>query len=193
MTRKEKHVRRLMIWSVALVTMLAAAFPAQAAFQSAYTDIDLNECLILHSDDFGSSWACPGYRGYPMRVAEGELRFTIGYGFNIDAEPFGGAQPLGPANRLGPEMEWRLSNATGRWVPIATIVRYLTQSPDAPDQMREVLVVTQLVEGATCHIAYADATADENAEELARAAADSTAGSFDCAEEPERLGNFAAW
>ncbi len=186
-------MRRLLIGLGVIGSILAATLPAQAAFQSAYTDIDLDACLVLDSDDFGTRWACPGYRGYPMRVAEGDRRFTIGYGFNLEAEPYRGAQALEPVNRLAPEMEWRLSNASGRWMPVATIVRYLTQAPDAPDTMREVLVVTQLVPGQTCHIAYVDVLANENAEQLAREAADSRAGTVDCTTAPERPGSFAAW
>ncbi|UXN74462.1 hypothetical protein N8D56_04770 [Devosia sp. A8/3-2] len=40
-----------------------------------------------------------------------------------------------------------------------------------------MLVVTQLAEGQTCHIAYIDALANDNANELARQAADK-AGKF---------------
>ena len=47
------------------VGLLAGALtaPAQAAFTSAYTDINLDQCLVLDSDDFGSTWSCPGYKG----------------------------------------------------------------------------------------------------------------------------------
>jgi hypothetical protein len=178
----------------ALLAGLAATFcaqPALAAFDSAYTDINLDQCLLLNADDFGASWACPGYRGYPLRIAEGDLRFLIGYGFNINDEPVG-PQTLPPFNTLGPRMEWRLSNATGRFFPIATIVRYRLDKSEEREA-GEVLVVTQLVEGNTCHIAYVDARANSNANELARAAADAS-GDFDCtSDEVEIIGTFSAW
>jgi hypothetical protein len=182
-------MRKAMLLGAASALLLA--MPAQAAFNSAYSDIDLDQCLVLDSDDFGTQWACPGYKGYPMQVSEGDLRFSIRYGFNIDKEPRG--QTLGPFNELGPKLEWRLSNASGRWLPIATIMRYHTADPESGENKGQVLVVTQLVEGNTCHIAYIDALANDNANELARQAADKS-GKFDCAkDEIETIGAFKAW
>ena len=178
----------------ALATLLifALAAPAQAAFQSAYTDINLDECLVLNADDFGASWACPGYRGYPLYVAEGDLRFMVSYGFGAPDAP-AATQTLPPFNYLGPKIEWRLSNALGGFIPVATILRYFTQTGTEGDKEGQVLVVTQLGEGKTCHIAYIDALANPNANELAQHAADK-AGNFDCAsDEVETIGEFKAW
>ena len=175
-----------------LAAALAVCFatPAQAAFNSAYTDINLDECLVLDADDFGASWACPGYKGYPLMVTEGDLRFSLVYGFGAKAAD---GQTLPPFNRLGEKLEWRLSNDLGRWMPIATIVRYHTADPETGEDKGQVLVVTQLVEGNSCHIAYIDAVANENANELAREAAD-TSGDFDCAnDEVEVIGKFEAY
>ena len=171
---------------------LAMVAPAHAEFTSAYTDLRLDtDCLVLDADDFGVSWACPGYKGYPVHVSEGDLRFAIVYGFNIDKEP--GGQTLGPFNELGEKLEWRLSNASGRWMPVATIVRYHTADPETGENSGQVLVVTQLAEGNSCHIAYVDARANSDANTLARQAAD-TAGSFDCATDSIAMpGKFTAF
>ena len=68
-----------------------------------------------------------------------------------------------------------------------------TADPETGENSGQVLVVTQLVEGNTCHIAYVDARANDNANELARAAADAS-GSFDCAsDDVEIIGKFTAW
>ncbi len=56
-----------------------------------------------------------------------------------------------------------------------------------------MLVVTQLKPGATCHVAYVDARANPDADELARKAADESARDFDCAGEPGFVGKFEAW
>lgn len=171
------------------IAIAALATPAQAAFNSAYTDLDLDTCLVLDADDFGASWACPGYKGYPLMVSEGDLRFSLAYGFN----PGDAWQSLPPFNRLGAKLEWRLSNDLGRWMPIATIVRYYTADPETGVDKGQVLVVTQLVEGNVCHIAYIDALANENANELAREAADKS-GDFDCdTDEVEVIGAFEAY
>jgi hypothetical protein len=43
-----------------------------------------------------------------------------------------------------------------------------------------MLVVTRLPPGAVCHVAYIDVTANPEANELARKAADELARGFDC-------------
>ena len=182
-------MKRLHAGLAALIAILAT--PAHAAFNSAYTDIDLDECLVLEADDFGASWTCPGYKGYPLMVREGDLRFSLAYGFSID--PSDRWQTLPPFNHLGEKLEWRLSNELGRWMPVATIVRYFTADPETGKDKGQVLVVTQLVEGNSCHIAYIDALANADANVLARAAADKS-GSFDCAsDEVEIIGKFEAY
>lgn len=181
----------LTISAVMLLGPVPAAL-AQSGFVSAYTDLRLEECLVLEADDFGASWSCPGYKGFPLMVQEGDLRFSLSYGFDAD-ESSAGFQTLPPFNRLGEKLEWRLSNALGRWFPIATIVRYHTAHPETGADFGEVLVVSQIAEGNSCHIAYVDAKANENANELARQAADA-AGDFDCAtDEVEVIGAFEAY
>ncbi len=180
---------------VAAAATLAMTLPAlaQSGFTSAYTDLDLDGCLVLEADDFGASWACPGYKGYPLLVREGDLRFSLAYGFEAEANSQHGTQTLPPFNRLGEKLEWRLSNASGRWLPIATIVRYHTADPGTGEDKGQVLVVSQIAEGNTCHIAYVDALANDGANELARDAAD-RAGNFDCANDtPEVIGEFSAY
>lgn len=186
---------RAVLGGIALVAgALCMGTPAlgQSGFTSAYTDLDLDQCLVLEADDFGASWACPGYKGFPLRVQEGDLRFSLNYGFDPDANSVG-FQTLPPFNHLGNKLEWRLSNASGRWMPIATIVRYFTADVETGEDKGQVLVVSQIAEGNSCHIAYVDALANKNANDLARQAADK-AGSFDCDnEEPEVIGDFTAY
>ncbi len=45
---------------------------------------------------------------------------------------------------------------------------------------KQMLVVTRLPPGAVCHVAYIDVTANPQANELARKAADELARGFDC-------------
>lgn len=172
--------------------VLALSAPAAAQqFDSAYTDLNLDDCTVIAADDFGASWSCPGYKGIPVYVAEGDLRFFVSFGFGAPDE-VAAVQTPPPFNTLGPKVEWRLGNASGGWKPFATILRYFTSLGDG-EKESQVLVVTQLVEGATCHIAYVDATANADANELAREAADELAGDFDCADAPEVIGDFEAW
>lgn len=157
--------------------------PAYAAVDSAYTEIDLDECLLLEADDFGASWACPGYKGFPLYIAEGDLRFFVSYGFDALDEP-ARSQTLPPFNTIHSTLEWRLSNETGNWKPFATILRYFTESGVESEIKGEVLVVTKIERGNTCHIAYVDtkllALPDANPNEIARSFADEYARDFDC-------------
>lgn len=164
-----------------------AALPAAAQdFDSTYTDLDINECTLLSTDELGAQWACPGYKGYPVYVAEGDLRFFVSYGFGALDER-AATQGLGPFNTLGPRIEWRMSNATGDWRPFATILRYLTEP--APDYRGEVLVVTTLGPYGVCQVAHIDARANPDANELARQMADLYGRNFDCSvREPEVIG-----
>lgn len=155
---------------------------AQAGFQSAYTDINLDECLVLKADDFGASFSCPGYKGFPLYIAEGDLRFFVSYGFGALDEMAAG-QTLPPFNTIGEKLEWRLSNKTGDFKPFATILRYYTQSGDGSEPDGQVLVVTKIEEGNTCHVAYIDARLTPNANEEARRWADEASESFDCQED----------
>jgi hypothetical protein len=177
---------------IGLLAALCLATPALAIdFSSDYTDVNLDECLVMSSDDFGSVWACPGYKGMPMYLAEGDLRFFVSYGFGADKER-AAEQTLPPFNYLGPKVEWRLNDAAGTWRPFATIARYFVTREEGEAE-GQVLVVTQIMPGATCHIAYVDAIANPDANELARQAADDMAPNFDCAKDPEIIGKFKAW
>ena len=106
------------------------AMPAAGRRSTAPIPISTSiNALVLDADDFGASWACPGYKGYPLMVAEGDLRFSSAYGFNV-AKESAGRQTLPPFNYARPKLEWRLSNASGGWLPVATIVRYFTADPE---------------------------------------------------------------
>jgi hypothetical protein len=168
--------------------------PASAQqIESSYTDLNLNiDCTVIESDDFGSTWACTGLKGMPVMVSESDLRMSVSYGLTSTTEK-AAKQKLQPPNRLGDKIEWRVSNAEGYWKPFASILRFITKGEEGkPDG--EVLVVTRIEAGATCHIAYVDALANPDAEALARSAADTKSKDFDCEKsEPEYVGKFEAW
>ncbi len=162
---------------------------------SVFTDLSLDACTIMRTDDFGTTWACAGYRGFPVMVAEADRRFALSYGLAPRQEK-AARQTLPPFNTVGGRIEWRLGRQPGQPMPVATIVRYrLDQGGESAGREGdggEVLVVTRLGEGQTCHVAYVDARANADADDLARTAAD-RAAAFDCATEPEIVGEFAAW
>jgi hypothetical protein len=187
-------VKSQFIASALYVALVASATPATAQqIESSDTDLDLNMlCTVIKSDDFGSTWACGGLKGMPVMVSEGDLRMFVSYGLTSTTEK-AAEQTLPPFNRLGDKIEWRVSNAEGHWKPFATILRFFTKGEEGEAE-GQVLVVTRIAPGATCHIAYVDALANPDADELARKVADEKAKDFDCATaEPEFVGKFEAW
>ena len=166
---------------VFLIGLLVALSQAQAQTNvtSDYTDINLDDCLVLNADDFGAAFACPGYKGFPLYIAEGDLRFFVSYGFGAPDE-MAAEQTLPAFNTIGEKLEWRLTNKTGDFKPFATILRYYTQTGDGSAPDGQVLVVTKIEPGNTCHIAYIDARLTPNANEIARQFADNEAENFNC-------------
>lgn len=171
-----------------IIALLTASLPlgsaAAAEMTSAYTKIALDQCTrTAFSEEEGwVSYACEGYGGVMVQVAEGDLRALISYGPDAANERAAG-QTFPLFNTTGETIEWRLRDGK----PVATILRFYIDAPDIAKG--QVLVVTQLGLGQTCHIAYVDAGANEEANELARAAADRLAGTVDCATaEPEIVG-----
>lgn len=167
--------------SVAAVLLLAAAPATAQSIASAYTDIDLTKCVSTgKSGDEGgewASWSCKGYAGTPVRVFEGDLRFSVSYGSAAEKQCAAG-QTFGAFNRLGPTIEWRLEDGK----PFATILRWHTETED---ERGSWLVVTRLSGAEACHMGYVDA-ALPGANTLARRLADLMARSFDCnADVPE--------
>jgi hypothetical protein len=179
------------IFTAPLLALLLATPAAAQPVQSAYTDVDLDQCSIVQADDFGATFACPGYKGIPVMIAEGDLRFFVSYGLNSTAER-AAEQTLPPFNRLGPKIEWLLAMRDGRLQPFATILRFFTQR-ESGEPEGQVLVVTRLEPGATCHVAYVDARANADANQMARDAAEELAADLDCANQPDIIGAFEAW
>jgi len=173
---------------------LVAAFPlapeaGAAGIASDYTKIQLEKCTLLQGPDteegtFGGAWQCAGYKGQPVYVAEGDLRMFVSFGPAAAEEPAAG-QTLPRFNTINETLEWRLRDG----VPFATILRWFPSLDDGASD-GSVLVVTQLRPGGgTCQIAMVDAQANKDANVLARQAADSMAGTFDCANPPVVIGN----
>lgn len=158
---------------------LAGAATADAA-ESQYTAIDLERCQALPIDPedmlASGSWACDGYLGIPVLIRESDLRFFVSYGILGANEP-AAHETLPPFNFINDTLEWRLDDAGS---PFATILRFFADSGDGGPET-QVLVVTRLGdEGGVCHIAYVNASANADANELARQAADLLAANFSC-------------
>jgi hypothetical protein len=185
-------VTKLQILALPVLALCALSGPAYAQlFVSSYTDLKFEDCTVMSTDDFGSTWACPGLKGFPVMARESQRSFRISYGLTSTTEK-AAEQTLPVENHPAGEIEWRVANAEGSYKPFATIVKFMLK-PEGDAAPGEVLVVTKIAPGATCHVAYVDAIANPDAEKLAQKAADEKAKDFDCAKDPEIVGEFAAW
>ena len=152
---------------------LAAAAPIVAQPTSRYTSLDLRRCRTLEAIPEGESVRrlCPGLAGIPLYVNEGDGRAEIDAGRDD-----GQWESLGPFNRIGDRIEWRLS--AGR--PFAIIYR-LRFSATENGPAGSALVV-EAIGGRTrpgCRLGLVDgALPDANAR--ARALADRSLGGAPC-------------
>ena len=178
-------LRRL--FCLVATALLTQQVLAKDANSSVYTDLNLEKCGVTTSsaEDESEVWECKGYGNMPVYVAEGDLRMFVSFGDQAKDE-LAATQTFGPFNRIHTTLEWRLrESADGSTTPIATILRYFLANEGKHEN--QILVVTQIKAGETCHIAYVDALANPKANEDARAAADRLAGSFDCGEQETEI------
>ncbi|MCD7058348.1 hypothetical protein [Pelagibacterium xiamenense] len=179
---------------IAVIAGLAAGTAQAQEWRSEYTHIDIaDECTMVSQYELGASWTCPGYRGYPLLVSEGDLRFFVSYGPDA-ADEIARRQTLPPFNTIHDTLEWLVVDRPEFGpIPVATILRYYLDAFEDGGEQGQVLVVTRLEIGNTCHVAYVDARANPDANTLARRAAERFVPGFDCAAmEPERVGAWEA-
>jgi|GEM_PF-5650272 len=154
------------------------------------TELDFDQCTTISSNDFGTVRACPGYKGIPVMISDNNGRYAVSFGLTSTVEP-AAKQPLPRPGYPDGAIVWRLANPTGKWAPVAAIVRYALDAGEGGPA--EVLTVTRLGEGKTCVVGYVDATASTDAAlPVAEMMADKSAA-FDCSKPPEKAAGFKAW
>jgi len=173
-----------LIGLVLLPTMAGAA-----ELRSEYTDLNYDQCTTISSDEVGGTSVCPGLRGYPVVIGEGDLRQSVSYGVQAMAEKAMN-QGFSHFNHAGQKIEWLVdASDKGNLQPIATVLRWFIAGEDGNDKY-QVLVVTQIKLGATCWIGLVDAQAVKDANAVARKLVQDKAGRFDCETAPEIVQPF---
>jgi hypothetical protein len=168
--------------------------PANAqTFSSSYTSTAPKECRMIGKPselDGSTTRVCPGKAGLVVLISEGDLRETVSVGRNRAAaakEP--AAQSwFGPFNSTTNTVEWRAAGGK----PFAIIQRWHIADNSDPDKegrptAKPMLAVTRLPPGEVCHVAYIDAQANTNPNELARKAADDLARNFKCGKDEVKV------
>lgn len=168
--------------------------PAGAqTFGSSYTSTAPKDCRVTSlrpSTADSTIRTCPGKAGLLVLISEVDLRETVSVGRNREAaakEPAAQAW-FGPFNSTEHTVEWRTMNGK----PFAIIQRW--QIADNADEDRNgrpiakpMLAVTRLPPGQVCHVAYVDAQANPNPNQLARKAADELARDFNCGKDEVKV------
>jgi hypothetical protein len=167
-------------FALALTTLIVSAFGQQAGAKaivaSAHTTTLAANCWITGPGRVEDSpiRVCRGKATLVVLVNQSAQRETVSVGHNrIEAAKEPAARSsFGPFNRALPGIEWRIAGGN----PIAIIQRWRIANSDA----KPMLVVTRLPPGQVCPVAYVDAAANPNPDELARQAADQIARDFKC-------------
>jgi len=177
------------LFTAIALSLLSAGHATAQSPASRYITFDLDECEVVerYEESAGIVLRCVGPQGFEFYAAEGDLRFVFGYGPN-GRQQRSFSQTLRPFNYTHNVMELRHHQGEAMQ-PYATILRYFTDAGTGDENDKgQVLVVTKLSGGEACHMAYVDALANPDANELAREAADN-AESFDCeTDEPYIIG-----
>nr|AWM02248.1 hypothetical protein CIT40_20965 [Bradyrhizobium amphicarpaeae] len=160
---------------------------------STYTSTAPKDCRQVGKPselDGSTTRACPGKAGLTVLIAEDDLREIVSVGRNRRqaAEEPAAKVWFGPFNSSETTIEWRSIGAK----PFAIIQRWHIADNDDPDKQgrpntRAMLVVTRLPPGPVCHVAYVDAMANPDANELARKAADDAARGFVCGKDEVKI------
>ncbi len=183
-------MRKQLALLTAMLVPAGAADVAANPLRSLYTTIELSSCIVLKRHRDGTAWRCKGLAGYPVYVAEGDLRMFVSLG-KAPEKRKAARQTLKPFNSIFARnsrratLEWRFTRPGGRTVPYAGILRYFI---DTDGKHAEALVVLRITPVETCQVAVIDALATRDAIALARRIADGPARNFDCRKEPERQG-----
>lgn len=182
--------------SIGLAVLMTCIGPSSADAQSvgsSYTSTAPKGCRQIGKPsalDGSSTRVCPGKDGLIVLVAEDDLREIVSVGRNRKAaseEPAANVW-FAPFNSSETTLEWRAAGAK----PFAIIQRWHIADNSDPDKQgrpntKAMLVVTRLPPGPVCHVAYVDAIANPDANELARKAADDLARGFACGRDEVKI------
>jgi hypothetical protein len=168
-----------------MAVSVSAAMAADPS--SVYTKLDFdNNCMTLSTYEAGGTFACAGYKGFPILLSEGDLRQSVFFGhlgpWFQGADGSQAFTSFSPFNGAGDTIEWRLD---GNGVPFATILRWTVErfDGDPAKPKHQVLVISRVGQpgvAMACAVGLVHAGATKDANSIARDVADRLARDFDC-------------
>ncbi len=172
------------VWMALILSLAGASGGAAQQISSVYTEFDLNHCVIVEKIEQTGSiiQRCRALDGFPVFIAEDDLRFFVGYGpAGRKQKAFN--QTLPQFNSIHNQIEFRI--CSGARHPFAAILRYFTDGGSGRPK-GQMLIVTKIEGAEACHMAYIDAVANPDANALAQRTADTMAPGFNCARDEAR-------
>lgn len=184
---------RLTTWTAGLAACLSAAQPARTepAAASRYTKVGFGQPGCRSAQPPVEGLTCAGLDGW--RVLVGYPAIGASVEINRPGRPEmnptdGRSLAIEGLNAAVASVEWRGGIRGGRFAPRAAILRVVVLDPGQREEMIEtgqppaqprraqVLLVHRLTPEGACRIAYVDAGANPDANDLARSAADAPGG-----------------
>lgn len=191
------NILRSLFATLSILAFTPVTSAASAEFTSTYIDVSPEGCkAILHEPEDEPAWGeqkCKAPNGSLITITDFDARLYVSYGDSED----NGAPNFGAFNNIGKKLEW----ITRHGKPHATILRWYldtdaysdSEQADSNGRLKaQVLKITKLAPNGEsgCTMAFVDATANRNANELARQAAYS-ADNFVCGtDQPYTLGKL---
>jgi hypothetical protein len=176
---RSANIRFLRSFPPALAILVGGGAAAQSP-ESVVTELVKGRCRFVSIDKETNEEQvkrCPGIGGVDAVTRASHTNVFLGFQWAKSREP----QEVVYGWSLGEKVEWRGVRDRKGLRPYAAIVRVIVKDPETLVAGGQVLAVVRLQSGKACVAALADASANANANELARAAADSIARNFDCA------------
>jgi hypothetical protein len=178
---------------LSIVVAAGSYVTAQAGFGSSYSSTKGENCWGTKGEkqvDDNTTRVCRGKVGLVVFVNEGDTRETISVGRNRESAPSEPAAQawFGPSSAALRNVEWRMAGS----MPFAIIQLWRIadigeMGKDGRPTDKQMYVVTRVPPGAVCHVAYIDAAANPNAQDLARQAADEFARDFKCGKDEVKV------
>ncbi len=160
--------------------LLGLGLTSGHADESRYTDISDNDCetIEVYEETGSTVQRCYGIDDWEVFISDDDGRMSIGFGAQ------GHYRTFAAFNSLGDVLEWRGNDGE----PYATIVRYPLEAGDGTNRRASVLLVSRVSRNGFCPLALINASDNEQANGMARGAADMSRALFECPEFPLVLG-----
>jgi hypothetical protein len=173
--------------SVLIVLPLLAAVPAKAEIVSVYTAFSEAACRSLPRPEPGTVLRrCPGAAGLFLHTQAEEATEAVFVGDPRRMRRWRDVE-LGPDDRPGERVEWRVRREAGRDTALAFILRVTFTGAAGRQVQGGVLAVAKIENGRSCLMALVPASTPE-ANVRAREAADTLTATFRCGAPVQEFG-----